>query len=306
MRKKTHEEYVLDLLKKNPNIEVIMGYINDGTKILHKCKICSHEWNVAPHGVLSGTGCPVCSGNKIGNAPEYKNSIWSSKYKELAISYSMSEEQMKTIMPMSEKKINVRCPNCGAIKYIAPKTLFMHGLGCNSCSDGISYPEKFIASILNQLQINYIPQYSPDWANRKRYDFYLKDYNCIIEAHGLQHYENKSNKFNSLILEMQNDKEKEHLARQNSIINYICVDCRESNMEWIKKSIIKSNIFNILNFNEEDIDWEKCNKDAISSKIRTVADLWNSNTSITVGDIAKQIKAGDNTVARWLKKSGSI
>ena len=36
--------------------------------------------------------------------------------------------------------------------------------------------------------IKYISQYNPNWAKKYRYDFYLPDYNTIIECQGIQHY----------------------------------------------------------------------------------------------------------------------
>ena len=48
MKKKTHEEYVVEVAKANPNIEVIGTYINIKTKILHRCKIDGYEWYATP------------------------------------------------------------------------------------------------------------------------------------------------------------------------------------------------------------------------------------------------------------------
>ena len=61
-KKKTHEEYVEEVKIKNPNIEVIELYVNSSTRILHKCKICKHEWRAYPENILKGHGCSVCVG----------------------------------------------------------------------------------------------------------------------------------------------------------------------------------------------------------------------------------------------------
>ena len=60
-RSKTHEDYVLEVEKINPNIEVIGEYINTNTKILHKCKIDGFHWYVEPSHVLLGYNCPICA-----------------------------------------------------------------------------------------------------------------------------------------------------------------------------------------------------------------------------------------------------
>lgn len=59
--KKTHEEYVEEVFKINPDIRVTDQYINSKTPILHKCLIDNYEWKVSPTEILSGSGCPQCS-----------------------------------------------------------------------------------------------------------------------------------------------------------------------------------------------------------------------------------------------------
>ena len=68
MRRKTHEEYVLELEKTNPKIEVIDKYINNHKKILHRCKIDGYEWLARPSSILSGQGCPSCCNSHGENA----------------------------------------------------------------------------------------------------------------------------------------------------------------------------------------------------------------------------------------------
>ena len=302
MRKKTQKEYIVDVAKKNLNVEVIGTYINDTTKIPHKCRICGYKWDITPSNVLCGRGCPVCYRHIIGHAPEYKNSIWASKYRKLAEYYGITEEQMKTIMPHSKQKITLPCPNCGYKKNISMDHLFDSGFGCNKCSDGISYPEKFMMSLLDQLHIRYNYQYYPDWIDNKRYDFYLPDYNCIIETHGGQHYE-KNTRGRTLQEEQENDIIKEQTARNNGIKSYIVIDCRKSELNWIKDSIIKSCLLNMLNYNESNIDWIKCNMDAMTSKIKMAADLWNDKTNKTIGDIATIMNVCTHSILHWLKKA---
>ena len=303
--KRTHDDYIKEVKIKNPNVEVVGKYINTQTKIIHRCKTCGFEFTAYPYRILEGSGCPICCFPplKIGPAPEYKNSIWASEYKGLAEYYGMTEEQMKTYMPHSNKKIEVKCPDCGMLKNIVIDKLLTRGIGCNKCSDNISYPEKFMMSLLDQIKVHYENQYSPQWAENRKYDFYLSKYNCIIETHGMQHYNGGFNVFGGRNLqeEKYNDELKEKLAKQNGIVNYIVIDCRESTMMWIKNNIMRSNITNLLNLTDKDISWEKCNMDALHSKIKDVAVLWNKKYS--VGKIANDMKADRHTIVRWLKKA---
>ena len=67
-KKKTHEEYIIELAIKNQNIEIIGKYIDAKTPIIHKCKIHDVEWMARPDNILQGKGCPECAKkNRIKN-----------------------------------------------------------------------------------------------------------------------------------------------------------------------------------------------------------------------------------------------
>ena len=57
-RRKTKEEFISDLVRVNPNIEICGQYINNSTKIKCKCLICGNEWEALPTNLLKGKGCP--------------------------------------------------------------------------------------------------------------------------------------------------------------------------------------------------------------------------------------------------------
>lgn len=61
MKKKTHQEFLIDIENKNPNIIVLGTYENSKTKINVKCKVCGHLWSAKPNNLLNGQGCPKCS-----------------------------------------------------------------------------------------------------------------------------------------------------------------------------------------------------------------------------------------------------
>ena len=295
----THDEYVAKVFVKNPTIEVLGTYVDSVTKILHRCDKCGYEWNVAPSYVLGKRGCPVCASNHraIGFAPEYKNSIWASEYKELFSKY-LTEEQMKTNMPNSHKKIDFVCPDCGKHKMEEPHNVVKQGFSC-ICSDGISYPNKFVYGLLNQLNIEYKAEKVFNWSNGKRYDIYIPSLNCIIENHGKQHYE-RSFEFvggKTLEEEQENDKYKEQLATNNGIKYYIQLDCRKSTVKWIKNSVINSDLQKL--FNLDMVDWNQCGQFASSNMIKRVAELYNKK--YTIQEIAKQLSIGISTVSKYLK-----
>ena len=61
-RHKTHEQYIEELEKVNPNIICLDKYVGADTPTLHKCLIDGYEWKPRPHNLLNGrVGCPKCS-----------------------------------------------------------------------------------------------------------------------------------------------------------------------------------------------------------------------------------------------------
>ncbi len=58
--RKTHEEFILEIKEKNPNIEILGEYINSKTKIKCKCKIDNNEFEITPSDLLNNHGCPKC------------------------------------------------------------------------------------------------------------------------------------------------------------------------------------------------------------------------------------------------------
>ena len=221
--RKSHQKYVDEVALKRPDIIVRGTYINNYTRISHQCKNCNYgsngEWNPTPEQILTyNSGCPVCCRPplKIGQPPEYKNSIWASEYKDLFSKY-MSEEQMKSIMPNSDKHIIVICDECGKPKTAIPNSIAERKTISCYCGDGNNYPNKFIYAFLQQLKIDFQPEYCPLWAQKKRYDFYIPSINCIIENHGCQHYDYGFEKIhgNTVAKTQQNDLIKQNLAKSN-------------------------------------------------------------------------------------------
>lgn len=146
----------------------------------------------------------------------------------------------------------------------------------------------------------------------KKYDFYVQ-YNedIIIECHGAQHYEDHGfgvfNFGRTLEEEKENDKIKTRLALDNGInqTSYIVVDCRKSEMEFIKKSILNSGIPKIFDFNENDIDWNKCEFYACTSLVKIACDKWNNGIHNT-RQISNDMGLHVSTVRSYLRRGSSI
>jgi len=209
-------------------------------------------------------------------------------------------------------KIPMKCQNCGCGKLISPNTLLIQGFSCNKCSDNISYPQKFIFNVLKQLNIEFKSELSRttfEWCSKYKYDFYISQVNGIIETHGQQHYEQTSGKWGSLDEIQENDKDKEELAKANNIDHYIIIDCRKSELEWIKNNIMNRDsnrpnqpcLAEVLNFKEEDINWLECHEWACSSLVKEVCNMWNGGIG-SIQNIKNKLKISISSINRYLKQ----
>lgn len=219
------------------------------------------------------------------------------------IDLGVSEEDAKVYTVGSGKKIEVKCPNCGRVKKIKPNTIYhRRSISC-SCGDGISYPEKLMESVLIQLGIKYKWQYKTSWSQNKMYDFYLPDYNIIIETHGEQHYE-ESARGRSLKEEQENDKLKEELAFKNGIEHYIVINCSVSDLEYIKNNILDCELNEL--FNLSNINWNKCEEYALKNLVKEICDYYKEYPMISTSDLAKEFNINRSTIIKHLKQGAKL
>ena len=202
----------------------------------------------------------------------------------------------------SNKKFYFKCLDCKGIsedkKLIS--NIVKRGYSCYICGDRINIPEKFVFNILNQLNVEFILHLSKidfNWCGYFEYDFYIKKYNMIIETHGGQHYIQPGGNWGKLEQEKMNDLFKYKCAK-NHVDNYIVIDCRYSELEWMKKNIIKelSSYFDLSNINWE-LAWEQSQK----SKCFEAWNLWNNGIHDVV-KISEMLKVCRGTVVKFLKR----
>lgn len=236
------------------------------------------------------------------------NTKWQSVFESRPdlIKYFVDINEAKEYTIGSHKNINIKCPDCGFIRQIPIKILASRGFVCPKCGDGISYPEKFVLNFLEQLNVDFIYQKVFTWSNKKRYDFYIPSINYIVEVHGIQHYEAKKGFYDGKFENIQkSDQLKQQLALKNNISEYIVLDCRYSNLGWIKNDIMQSYLPILLNFKEEDIDWLKCHKNAMCSLMTQACNLWNGGMK-NVKKIANELCINRKTVTSYLKQCSEL
>lgn len=261
------------------------------------CPKCESEYNATVSTRTNcDSACPYCHGKAI----NHTNCLWTT-HPEIA-SLLKNEDDGYNYSKGTHTKVDWVCPDCeSVVKNKSIGNVVFKGLKCPKCSDGYSYPEKFMFNILDQLGICFELQKTFNWSENRKYDFYIPSLNCIIETHGEQHYRHTGFK-RTLEKERENDRLKENLAKENEIENYIVVDCRYSDLEWIKNNILSSK-FNEL-YNLTQIDWNICNQFATSSLVKSVCNLYHKGNSVT--EIMHISKLSRFPVLKYLKQGTNL
>ena len=260
-------------------------------------------YNTTCSSFYSGRRCSYCN-SFASNKVHWRDSL-AYNYPNIANMIAIEEnnlifEDCYNITCKSNKKFYFKCLDCGNVSTNKKdlSLVMCQRYSCEFCSDGISIPNKFMANILKQLNIDFITELSSKEFSGKNffyYDFYLPKYNMIIEVNGIQHYE-ETNRGRNLFQEQMNDLFK-HKCAKNHVDKYIVIDCRYSELEWMKKNIIKelSSYFDLSNIN-----WELAWKEGQSSKVIECWDLWNSG--LEVKEIANKMYISKVTVRSYLKR----
>jgi hypothetical protein len=198
----------------------------------------------------------------------------------------------------SSRSVDFKCPNCGfKVKEKKINDIHRQGLSCSRCSDGLSYPEKFVSSALSQLGLDFITQKRFSWAKDKIYDVYVESLSLVIEIHGIQHYE-ESTRGRTLVEEMRNDAEKMNLSNENGL-RYVAIDAKISEYEYLINSIENGELSNLINFN--NVDWIECHRYSCGSLVSEAWRLWETGMKST-RLIADALNINYNTAKRYLKR----
>ena len=280
----------------------------------YKCLICGNEDIITEGSLKQHMGCNVCSGHKIKIG---YNDMWTTNPKLASLLADPNDGYKYT--QNSGKKVNFKCLDCDNIienKIIS--NVKQQGISCPKCGDGVSYPEKIMYNVLQQLlEENFEYQYSPNWCKYKlnnknktgRYDFYFKlnDKQYIIEMDGGLGHGNDIHKKSKLTKKetLEIDNIKDELA-DNHNIEVIRIDCFYSNnnkFEYIKNHILKSKLKELFNLSK--INWLICEKYSCSNFIKKVCNLWNKNI-YTVKELSKITKIGRTTIYKYLKQGAKL
>lgn len=209
-RRKTNEEFIKEVYDLVGDEYIFVEkYVNANTKIKCKHNECGYEWYVLPNNFLRGQRCP--------NHRITTNEEFVIKVKELV------GDEYVFLEDYTDTKTKIKCKHnidkCGYEWKIAPNK-FLQGRRCPNCNN--SYGEEQISVYLKENNIKAIPEYKFDDCRNERplpFDFYLPDYNLLIEYDGKQHFQpieyfGGQEQFE---YQQQNDNIKNQYCKENNI-----------------------------------------------------------------------------------------
>lgn len=273
----------------------------------YRCNICGYEcqdgyrvgkqvaanWRKAYEFDNAGKGCACCTHSII--VPEI-NSV-AATHPEL-MKYFINGDEYK-YSALSNIAIDLKCPDCGTIKHQKISILASYGFSCPVCASSVPTGERIVYALLDSQNINFKKEFQfPD--NRKRYDFYLPDYNVIIEVNGSQHYVQTSGNWGLVDEQRQNDKYKKQFALNQGTSNYIVIDSKTSDFNYIKESIINSDLSYIISFN--NVNWESI-EDSINKngRVKEMCEYWEQHPEVTVVDMENKFHKSEKIIYDTLK-----
>lgn len=261
-----------------------------------KCQKCKNVLVIRERLLDEHGGCPAC-----GDSPR----VLIEGFNDMAttapwmIDYLLDKEDATKYFKSSAKKIMFKCPQCGETKPLSINNVNRKGFSCELCGDGISYGEKFVYKMFHQLGLDVVKQYSPEWANEKRYDFYLPSRNAIVEVHGRQHYPEEMCWHDYDVAKTQeNDLAKRELAYNHGISYYYEVNCKRSSPSWIKNSLTQELGDDFL---IDSVDWEECHMFAVSNLDYEVTQMYQTG-EYTMKEIADALGLGYSTVVKYITR----
>lgn len=218
---RTTEEFAEMVKEIHPNIEVIGEYTGARNKVDVRCTIHNHEWSPYAYNLLYGYGCEKCAKERSAKARNIDEDKKRRKLEAIHPDIEFFE------MPYyARDNVKCKCKICGHEWYASYTNLTKDDpTSCPVCNN-TSKGEKKIANLLDKWGYKYIRQKRYDDLKDQLplpFDFYLNDFNVLIEFDGEQHFYPKgfgADQETTLIefeLTVKHDLMKDDYCRDNNI-----------------------------------------------------------------------------------------
>ena len=149
-KRRTHDEYVEEVLIKNPKVEVIGTFSGMRIPIPHRCKIHDYIWNCSPERILKGVGCKFCFKSII----SHKLTKTDEEYKREVALINPNIEVIEEYTN-ANKNILHRCRIDG-YEWMARPNNILHGTGCPMCANKPNDPDLHYKKRLSEINPNIV------------------------------------------------------------------------------------------------------------------------------------------------------
>lgn len=222
-RQDKHYDDILKIAKENDYIILTPkeDIVNNSTIIHYVCK--KHgEKTARLYNFVSGKKCPDCFRDMQSIAYRTDCDIVESEIASFG-GVLLNKEDYKN---QTEKNLEILCPECHENIILTSRRNFLQHEGqvCDCCVLKGSRGERRIMQVLDNNNVNYEQgKWFDDCrdVNPLPFDFYLPDYNTIIEFDGEQHFKDRGYKIgifsDSLEYTQKHDKIKNDYCKQNGI-----------------------------------------------------------------------------------------
>lgn len=306
-KKLTQEEFEekFDKLYHN-KFNVIGRYQNAKTPVEIQCINCGYIFAQTPNHYDKGnTRCPCCDAR--GDTKKIiigVNDMWTT-HPHIATWLKNSKDGYEYKF-FTDKCLEFICPNCGREKICPPKNL-INGFSCNYCSNNYSYPNRFMANLLDLLDVDFKPEFMfPNSNYRFDFKFSINDIRYLVEMDGGLGHGNVDSPNMSKEEQLQRDNEKNLLAKNNNY-HLIRINCHypkiEERFEFISNNILSSKLNELFNISKDQL--LIANKLSQDSLIVRFAQLWNDNIH-SYDELKKHLHVGRHAIRGYAKISSEL
>lgn len=176
-KSKIRESFIKSIQELN-NLEIVGVIGSTGQSVKIKCLKCGYIFEYMQNNFLTTVHkeCPKCG--------KYRNTT-----KETIMERMGNRAEEYTILEFNGMTKKAKFKHKCGFEFTQLPGNFLKGRGCPKCYKYISKGEQKISKWLEKHNIEYISQKRFDNFPKKSFDFFLPNYNTLIEYQGQQHYE---------------------------------------------------------------------------------------------------------------------
>ena len=178
--RKSQQTFLDDLLKVNPDIEVLGQYVDYKTYIAVRCKVCGYEWKSRPSQLLLGHGCHNCGIKKQADTLRKSQEQFEAELTKVNPDILVIGKYKNNMTP-----IEVKCKKCENVWQGVPGSL-LAGQGCPRCKSYLhtSFPEQTIFYYIHNALPEAVNSYKDFFDNGMEIDIFIPSMHLGIEYDG--------------------------------------------------------------------------------------------------------------------------